>query len=134
MWSELLNQADVKSFWLGVVGSILATAIVGTIGFAFKSTFESWRRRWDNGRVNSERFEEALNKAGPFTLFAYGVAQGGALKLVFFGMAFALIGALVDGVFFPFGGLLYALAPLFAVEAVRWMNKIEKAALLILDS
>lgn len=133
MNAEWLTATDVKGFWLGVVASILATAIVASLLYIFRSSFEIWRKQSDENRLKSSSFENALSAASPYAPFAFGIAQGRALRLFFIAAVFALIGAVLSDFIYPLEGVLYAVALLYVVAALRWMNKIEQKALEIIQ-
>ncbi|NGQ90173.1 hypothetical protein G5V65_04640 [Rhodobacter sp. HX-7-19] len=132
MFAQYLSAEELKGVWIGVASSILAAAIIGSFLYVFRTSVATWRTKSEQERRKDEKFEAALSSASHFAPFAFGIAQARALRLFFIAVIIAYVGDLL-GLFYPANLVLYAVALVYLVSALRWMNKVERKALDIID-
>ncbi|MBE1293811.1 MAG: hypothetical protein GJ677_15115 [Rhodobacteraceae bacterium] len=129
-WLTLVRS---EGFWGGVLASILAAIILGIAAFIFRNTLRAVTEQRKQSREESQVFDEALKLGSPFAPFAFGVAQGRALRYFVVAVFIAYIGDIL-GIFWPLNIAMYCFSLVFLFQSLRWFYRIEDRAKQILKS
>ena len=128
-----LTLIGTEGFWGGVLASIMAAIILGIAGFLFRNTFKAISEQRKQSQEESQIFDEALKLGSPYAPFAFGVAQGRALRYFVVAVFIAYIGDIL-GIFWPLNIAMYCLSLVFLFQSLRWFYRIEERAKSILKS
>ncbi len=128
-----LTLVGTEGFWGGVLASILASMILVILGFIFKNTLSAVSEQRKQSKEENEIFNEALKLGSPYAPFAFGVAQGRALRYFVIAVFVAYIGDIL-GIFWPLNIAMYCFSLVFLLQSLRWFYRIEERAKQILKS
>ena len=127
----LLSREDL---WIGVMGGVIATMLVGVIVYAFRSSFRAIGTSFSKGAQNDKVINDSLEDSGPYAAFAYGIAQARALRFFILAMLLAAIGDSQIGWFLaPLNFVMAIASVVFLFLAFKWLNKIETKGINILQ-
>lgn len=131
---KLFALVGTEGFWGGVLSSIVAALILAIFGIIFRHGIMSARHSWKRRRDEGEMFNNAMNVSSPYAPFAFGVAQGRALRLFITAVFVAYIGDILSAFIFPFSTLAYVAALAFLFMSLQWFYRIERRAAAIFSS
>lgn len=130
-WADIVIS---KSFWVGVLSSAAAAALVGVIVYMFRNSFGILKRQRERGRRENETFDAAMRLSSPYVSFAFGVVQARALRYFLTAVFIAYVGDIAGEFINPFNILIYIIALYYIFLGLKWFFKIEKRGLDILST